>query len=280
MGAELHIGVDAEKVVVSPYPIRTRTGRARRRRSGSVTEAVPRPPSGRTRESRVVFAARLALPLLFLCAVLSAAGITWWLPAVASAVALGAVWRGQARAAQPARFAVPASPEAQVLRTAPERAAFVRALEVSRRVRRVWPALPGMIDPVDADRSLTRALGELAALLAQRQELRRLRDELSGVRRADIPADSPALHALDQQRERADELWSSAGAAANRVLRSLEATAAAGEVFVREQQVGETARHAEQTLSRVSGVSPAADTGPELADRTEAVIAAYRELAA
>ena len=60
----LYIGADAEKIVVAPYPLRLKSGRAVRRRSGSVTEVIPVPPSGRTRENRIGFVARLAPALL------------------------------------------------------------------------------------------------------------------------------------------------------------------------------------------------------------------------
>ncbi|GIE30034.1 hypothetical protein Ait01nite_030790 [Actinoplanes italicus] len=277
---ELHAGVDAEKVVVSPYPIKVRSGVVRRERTGTLVETVPRMPSGRSREDRVTFAARLALPLLFVSAVLAASGFSWWLAAGGSAVLVAAMWRRQARAAQEAAFAVPRDGESRVLWSVPERAAFAGALDASRRVRRTWPALDGMIDPVLADRSLTRALGELADVLARRQELRRLRGDLAGVRDADIPMDSPAKLAADAARERADVAWREAGDAANRILGSIDAAARAGEGFIRERQVAATARHAERTLARVAGVPATADSGPDLAGRTEAVIAAYRDLAA
>ncbi|GAA2690034.1 hypothetical protein [Actinoplanes palleronii] len=279
MSVDLHIGADSEKVVISATRVRTRAGRARSRRTGSMVEAVPRPPAVRTREVRIVRTARLALPLLFASALLSATGLTWWLPATVSAALVVWFWRWQARAAQIAAFAAPRDPESRVLWTEPERAAFERAVTVSHRVRRTWPALGDMIDPGLADHTLTRALDELAGLLAQRQELRRVRAGLDATRDADIPADSPARFAADAQWERADELWRETGAAANRILRAIDSAARAGESFIREQQVAATARHAERALARVSGV-PAAASGPELADRTDAVIAAYRELAA
>jgi hypothetical protein len=276
---EMHAGIDAEKVVVSPYPIKARSGVAKRERAGSLIEFVPRAPSGRGREERVTFAARVALPLLFVSAVLAAFGFNWWLAAGGSAALVALVWRRQARAAQQVAFAVPRDSESRVLWSAPERAAFAGALDASRRVRRTWPALDGMIDPVLADRSLTRALGELADVLGRRQELRRLRSDLAGVRDADIPADSPARLAADAARERADEAWREAGDTANRILGSIDAAARAGESFIRERQVAATARHAERTLARVAGVPAIAESGPDLAGRTEAVIAAYRDLA-
>jgi hypothetical protein len=136
-----------------------------------------------------------------------------------------------------------------------------------------------MIDPELADRSLTRALDDLAVLLVRRQELRRLRAEIEGVRRQDVPADSPAVLALAAQRDRADELWLETGEQANRILRSLDRTAQAGEAFLHEHRIGEAARQAEIVLAGLTE-EPVAETGPELADRTAAVITAYRELAA
>ena len=84
------------------------------------------------------------------------------------------------------------------------------------------------------------------------------------------------------ERERADQLWRETGEQVNRILRSLDRTALAGEAFVRENQIAETARQAGIVLAGLTSeqVPPAAEAGPELADRTAAVITAYRELAA
>jgi hypothetical protein len=277
---ELYVGVDGEKVVVSPYPLKMRTGRGHRRRHGSLIELVPVPPSGRGREDRIRRTARLALPLVLLCAVLTALGIPWWLPALGSALLIGHVARLQARAARAGTIALPPGDDAHVLVAEQERAAYHRALVVSRRIRRTWPALGALVDPADADRSLTRALAELAALMARRQQIRWLRAELTEVRVGDLPAGSPALAALAAQRVRVEQLWRYTGATANRMLSSIDAAALAGESLIREMRIGETAQQAALTLTRLAG--PAADTGagPDLAERTAAVIAAYRELGA
>jgi hypothetical protein len=278
MQGELHIGADTEKIVVSPYPLKMRAGRATRRRTGSVTEVLPVVPSGRSRQARVAIACRVALPLMVGTAFLYALGLPWWLPAFASATGLTVLWRRMARASRPSRLAVPADQESRVLWSEPERVAFERAVAVSRRIRRTWPALPDMIDPVVADRSLTRALGDLAAQMARRQEIRRLRAELQDVRGRGVPKDSPAVLALGTQRERVEKLWLETAESANRVLRSLDAAARAGETFVREQRISETARAAEHALAALMPDAGPVEAGPELAARTEAVISAYREL--
>ncbi|MBU2670589.1 hypothetical protein KOI35_44525 [Actinoplanes bogorensis] len=282
MPSELHIGIDDEKTVLSPYALSLRTGRATRHRAGSVTEVVPATPSGVSREARLAFAARLSLPLIFASAVLYAAGVPWWLPFAASVATVATVARRQARAAQVARFELPTADGSRVLRSPEERAVLQRAAAVARRIRRTWPGLTGMIDPDRADHALTRTLDDLGALLERRQELRRLRAGLESVRHGDVPADSPAVLALAAQRERADQLWREAGERANHLLRSLDRTALAGEAFLREREIGETARQAELVLAGLTeqpGAGPA-EAGPELADRTAAVITAYRELAA
>jgi hypothetical protein len=280
MPTELHIGIDAEKIVVTPYAVRMRTGRVRRYRTGSLVEGVPVRPSGRGREDRLTTAARLGLPLLFACAALYAAGVPWWLSAAASAATVVTVWRRQARAAQRGVFEVPSGDDARVLRSAGERAAFGSAVAAAHRVRRTWPGLSSMIDPVIADRALNHALDDLATILVRRQEIRRLRTSLAGVRHQDVPGDSPAVRALTEQRERTEELWHEAGEQADRILASLEATARAGETFLHERRISETARQAELVLAGLTAAVPTAGTGPDLADRTAAVISAYRDLAA
>ncbi|MEU4216485.1 hypothetical protein [Actinoplanes sp. NPDC026623] len=276
----LHIGVDAEKVVVSPYPLRMRAGRARRSRWGSVTEVTSAPGSGRSRGDRRRSASQVALVLVLVSAVLSVLGVSGWLSAAGSVAIVAIVVGWQARAARVGSIALPRGEGVHVLYSAEERTAFERAVVVARRVRGTWPALCHMIDPIEADRSLSAALEQLAAIMARRQQLRRLRDELAGAAPHDLPAGSPAVRALAEQRLRVEGLWRSTADAANRILASVNAAALAGENLIREQRIGETAREAELAISRLAAGPAPSDAGPELAERTAAVIAAYRELAA
>lgn len=279
---ELHIGVDAEKVVVSPRPLRMRAGRATRSRTGSVIEVVPVAASGRSREDRIRFSSSLALILIASSAVASAFGIPWVAAAAVSAGLVAFVSWEQARSARRGAFAVPRDEDSHVLWAREERLAFERALGVSRRIRRTWPALSDMIDPAEADRTLTRALDQLAALMARRQQIRRLRDELADAGRTDLPAESPARQALAAQRERVEALWRETGQAANRMLAGINAAALAGESVLREQRISRAAQDAELAIAQLAAAppGPATEAGPELAERTAAVVTAYRELAA
>jgi hypothetical protein len=278
----LQIGIDAEKVVVAGVPLTMRSGRAVRRRDGSVTEVVPVPPSGRGRSVRIRFVCRLALVLGLLSAVLSAAGINWWVPAGLAVLILVVVTVEQSRAARPGFLAVPSGDSGHVLWESQERSAYAKALVVTRRIRRTWPELAHMIDPIEADASLTRALDDLAAIMARRQEIRRLRAELAGVAHQNLPADSPAVLALLEQRSRVEELWRETGATANRVLASINAAARAGDDLIREQRIADTAVRAELVIAQIAaaGGARSVEAGPELAERTAAVVDAYRELAA
>jgi hypothetical protein len=276
----LYIGVDPHKIVVSPTPLTVRPGRARRRRHGSVVEVVPVPASGRSGADRARNAFQLTLVLLFVSGVLNAAGLAWWLVLAASALTVAGFVAGQARAARTGLIVVPTGEGRHVLSTPEERTAYGKALAVAQRIRAAAPALADMIDPVDADRALTRALDDLAAVLGRRQELRRLRTELTGVDHRDLPADSPAVRALTEQRSRVNVLFREAGVTADRLLHSIGAAAVAGENLIREQRIGATAERAAQALAQLtaSGAGRSLEAGPELAERTAAVIAAYREL--
>jgi hypothetical protein len=287
--SRLHIGIDAEKVVVGPYPLKMRSGRAMRTRWGSMTEVVPAPGSGRTRDTRIRFVCQLALALLLLSAVLNGVGLAWWVGPSISAVIIGFIARDQARAAVVGTIALPRVPAEdrtlQVLYAKDERVAFERTLAVAKRVQRTWPALRDMIDPAEAEPMLARALSDLAAVFVRRQQIRRLRRELGEVHHADLPADSPAVQALAAQRQRLETLWRAAGDEANRHILSINAAAVAGENLIREQEIGATAREAERAIAHLTAsvpVGPAAAVGggADLADRTQAVIGAYRELSA
>ena len=278
----LHVGIDHEKTVVAPYRLRMRTGRARRTRWGSLTEVRPATPSGRSGEERFRFACQLGLALVILSAVLTAVAIPWWSAVAGSAALLGYVIWEQARSAAAGVIALPPGDDAHILYAHEERAAFERSFASAKRVQRTWPAMRHLIDVADAERMLSRALWDLSGVLNRRQQIRRLRDELAAVDYRDMPAYSPAVDALLEQRTRVEILWRETGAEANRHIVGINAACTAGENLIREQQIGRTARDAEKAIAHITATAapglPA--NGTELAERTAAVIDAYRDLAA
>ncbi|WP_236718030.1 hypothetical protein [Actinoplanes sp. TFC3] len=271
----LYLGADQEKTVVSVTPLRMRAGRARRLRTGVVTEIVPRKPSGRTGGELL----QAALVLLVAGALLSALGVPWLAAAATSFVLFTGIAVHRRRAARTGLIAVPRGDDASVLHAPEEREAFRRAVQTAHRVRKTWPFLNPMIDPDVAGRSLATALRELAAIMARRQSIRDLRLELDQAASHGLAADSAAVRALAEQRQRAEDLWRTTGAEANRILAGLQAAAEAGENLIREQRLHQTTRNAELAIVRLAAVgAPISEAAPELAERTAAVIAAYREL--
>ncbi|GAA0813213.1 hypothetical protein [Spirilliplanes yamanashiensis] len=274
--ARLYVGADRTAVVVTPRPPKLRTGRAVRRRHGAFVEVVPVPPGGPSLRGiavpLVTFVGALNLLLVNL-------GLAWYLPAAVSVVVLVVVAQALHRANSPGTFAAPA--DGHLLSHPADRETMTRCVAVAHRIRRTWPALRHMIDPAVADQQLARALADLAAVLSRREEIRRLRDELAAVRADGLGADSSAVRALREQRAEVDALWRDADAEVEQHADRLHATALAGERLIREQQVAAAARGAERAVARLApGRAAAADGAAEqLAGRTEAVIAAYRDLA-
>lgn len=278
----LHVGVDADKTVVALRSIGMHAGRARVRRTGDVTQFAPVPGNGRTPAERAWSAARLAAVLLALGLVLAAVGPPWWSTTPAMLIVLAQLVREQARSAVDGVFALPAAGDAAVVLVADaDRETFARCLATAHRIRSSWPALPDMIDPGHAEVLLCRALWDLAGVLARRQQIRRVRAELYAIRVDGLPADSPAVAALREQRRDIEGLWRQVDTAVRRHAELLAEAAAAGDALIREQRVGRAARDAQLIVAQLAAArAPAHAAGQDLAERTAAVTAAYLELAA
>jgi hypothetical protein len=197
------------------------------------------------------------------------------------------------------------------LRGAAEQEAFDRAIGLADRISQTWPRLGALIDPADAGMLLAGALWEIAELLARRQELEAV---VAGLDRPEFIAE-PAHDARPPKAKpgtgAAAEAAPAAAAAArqqrgtaNPLVRELrsrlaEAKAAlaavnadlvrresalhraeqAGLDFIREQEMRRAIRTADNAL-RAAPPPGTLDAAADLADRTRAVVAAYRELTA
>jgi hypothetical protein len=167
-----------------------------------------------------------------------------------------------------------------------ERADFARAIGIADRISETWPQLGPLVDARDAGQLLAEALWEIAGVLVRRQELSGVVGELS---RPDFTA---GMEADDTTRELREHLR--AGKAALGELEvdlarreaSLRRAEQAGRDFIREQEMRRAIRAAEESLRTVrrpeirgAAVTPA-DAGAELAEHTQSVLTAYRELTA
>jgi hypothetical protein len=157
-----------------------------------------------------------------------------------------------------------------------ERAAFDRVLATADRISETWPGLGSLLEVVDAEAMLADALWEIAGVLARREELSGVLTELS---RPDFLAANPSDETARELRihRRAARLAmaqvESELAAREGNLRRVEQ---AGRNLVRELEMRRAIRAAEQSLRTVQ---PAAgDPAAELAEHTQSVLTAYREL--
>ncbi|GAA1618471.1 hypothetical protein [Actinoplanes couchii] len=152
-----------------------------------------------------------------------------------------------------------------------DRMVFSDAIDLCRRTSETWPALGDLIDVPTAKRQLAQALFDIAGVLERRQELRELHDELA--EHAGAPELAPRLaKATEALVDVDDEL--------TRRLATLNAVAVTGEQLIHDERIGALAREADEVLTRLASPPPAAvpDAASELAERTEAVLRAYREL--
>ncbi|GIM89565.1 hypothetical protein [Paractinoplanes toevensis] len=152
-----------------------------------------------------------------------------------------------------------------------DRKVFSDAIDVCQRASETWPALGALIDVPIAERQLAHALFDLAGALERRQELRELHAELTEHDGA-FELAARTIRATAALAELDDEV--------SRRLATLDTVAVAGEELIRDQEIAALAREADETLARLTSTGPAneTDAGSELAERTEAVLRAYREL--
>ncbi|MEV6344683.1 hypothetical protein [Actinoplanes sp. NPDC051851] len=159
----------------------------------------------------------------------------------------------------------------------PERRRFQDALTVAESVAGTWPALAGLIDERDARWALNQALWDLADVLARHQDIRRILAALEEYADDDLPrAQRDVTEQLTTARaalRRLDEQIASREA-------SLAAAERAGRRLDRERRLDETLRESAASIDIQAVGSPGVDTAGELAEQTDAVVQAYRELAA
>ncbi|GAA0571201.1 hypothetical protein GCM10010172_64570 [Paractinoplanes ferrugineus] len=152
-----------------------------------------------------------------------------------------------------------------------DRKLFSDAIDLCQRTSQTWPALGALIDAPVAERQLARALFDLAGALERRQELRELHAAL---------AEHDGAFELAPRMLKAGSALAALDDEVGHRLATLNAVAVAGEELIRDQRITALAREADEALARLTstGLPIVADAGSELAERTEAVLRAYREL--
>ncbi|MET0423240.1 MAG: hypothetical protein ABW046_05170 [Actinoplanes sp.] len=157
------------------------------------------------------------------------------------------------------------------VRTLTDRPAVDRVLALADRVAATWPELGTLIDPAEAETMLTEALWEITGVLERRQELTARLTDLTR------PGFTTAKELTAQVAAVRSALSDSAIDLARREA-SLRRAEEAGRAFARDRQMHQAIQAAEHSLRADVAVAPEVDAAADLADRTGAVLTAYREL--
>ncbi|MFE9185347.1 hypothetical protein ACFYMB_18715 [Micromonospora haikouensis] len=279
----LWIARDAQVTAVALTEMRM-SGRANVREWGSITEVTPgKQITGSAASKRVTIQLIVvAVVSLYVCGLASA--VYWWL---LLAVDLALVLLAVAAGFKAARRSTVVAPDIdlypsihRLLTTHEERLSFRDLQALAERIGRTLPALDGLVDPSDAAELVAESLWEGAAVLARRQEIREVRDELVRHASDGTVETNRARLDLQSQQQRAGDLWEEVNADLARLTSHLMATAAAGERFVRDQDLDDTLQRTGAALDKLSldGSHAGAYAGEQLAEETTAVLTAYREL--
>jgi hypothetical protein len=170
--------------------------------------------------------------------------------------------------------------EVRLLSAPPERAAFQQAVGVADRIAETWPALGPLIDPTDAEPMLAEALWEIAGLLTRRQELGAVLADLSRPDFAAVPAADQTARDLRAQVQATKAALAQVETDLTRREISLRRAEEAGRQFIRDQEMRRAIRAAEDSLRDTPprGLPTPLDPAADLAEHTQSVLAAYREL--
>ena len=270
----LFIAHDEEVAVVSTDPVGVVGGRADEYRWGRVLESTPADP-GQARTAAVGYRG-LGVLALIIGSLLNCFGAGWGSKVMLAGLIVVVVSSGYIWMRKTGVVAAPTK-DCYLLSDPDDRKILSDAIDTCRRSARTWPALDRLIDIPAAEVQLALALLDIARVLDRRRHLRDLQDDLAAAGVSGSPTQNTALEGrakriADALREADDDLR-------NR-LDSLTATATAGEAFVREQEFGKLTRDIDDALERLTapGANAAPDLGAQLADQTETVLRAYREL--
>ena len=281
-GSRIYVARDVNATVVSRQRLRMAGGRTVRRRWKALTELSPDTVDQQPRDA-VVGTVMVAGPPILTGALAAA-----FAPIEIGIVAGGVVFFAMSYVGPLIRRRLTkkgprtTGGEAYRLTTISERAAFDRVLATADRITETWPGLGSLVDVFDAEAMLADALWEIARVLARRQEVSGVLAELS---RPDFmvaePGDETARE-LRVHRRAARVAMAQVEAELLQREANLRRVEQAGRRLSRELEMRRAIRTAEESLRTSQSVEAAGlkfvDPAAELAEQTQSVLAAYREL--
>jgi len=170
----------------------------------------------------------------------------------------------------------------RVLRHAEDTHAFTTARQASERIIDAWPLIRAMVGVADPGPVLAGSLWTLSEVLVNRGALREQRDELEHIR-TDLPPDTEVWREVDDRLAQLDTALAAFDTEVDARLATFTDLSGRCQRYVREERAIAQAREAMVRADQALGdalapVGGALEPGHELADRTAAVLAAYREL--
>jgi hypothetical protein len=170
----------------------------------------------------------------------------------------------------------------RVLRHAEATHAFTTAREACGQVIDAWPRIGAMVGVADPGPVLAQSLWTLSEVLVHRGALRDQRDELEQVC-TDMPTDTEVWREVDDRVAQLDTALAAFDTEVDARLTAFTDLSERCQRYVREERAIARARdavlRADQGLGdTLAPADGALEPGHELADRTAAVLAAYREL--
>jgi len=283
--SRLYVARDASATVVArrrPWTAGSRTVR-RRFYPTLVEKAVPEErPQWSVREAVTVLLPPIAVLLFTTAASGSALGGVL----AGCVVFLLLAYLGPMRRERHAQRIV-GSPDQRVLSQSTGREVFDLALRSADRVSETWPALAELIRVADAEAMLSEALWELTGVLVKAEEVHTVLVELSRPEFAQRSHSDETAREVEEHRRATRAALVTLNEEIARRVAGIERAEAAGWSFIREKEMRRAIRAAEESLRGVRAEDSAVvagtarvDAGAELAEHTQSVVEAYRELTA
>jgi hypothetical protein len=183
------------------------------------------------------------------------------------------------------RIAGRSTQDRRVLSQSTGREIFDRALQAADRVSETWPSLAELVPVADAEAMLSEALWELTGVLVRAEEVHTVLVELSRPEFAQRSRSDETAREVEEHRQATRAALVTLNEEIARRVAGIERAEAAGWSFIREKEMRRAIDAAEESLRNVraedTGVvtgTARADAGAELAERTQSVVEAYREL--
>jgi hypothetical protein len=170
----------------------------------------------------------------------------------------------------------------RVLHHVDDTRAFTTAQQAGERIIDAWPRIGAMVGVADPGPALARSLWMLSEVLVNRGALRDQRDDLERIR-ADLPTGTELWREVADRVAQLDTARSAFDAEVDARLGAFTTLSERCQRYEREERAIVRAREAVLRADQVLGdtrapADSALEPGRELADRTTAVLDAYREL--